>query len=74
MTSVNSYEEIGGGNKEATHHVAVDVNQVTSQVYAKSRAAKCAEKFLSIRMRRVLRHWRKETELYLGEMRFRLRN
>ena len=74
VTSVNSYEEIGGGNKEVAHQASVDVNQVTSQIFARSKAAKCAEKFLSIRLRRVLRTWRKETDAYLGEMRFRLRN
>ena len=50
------------------------MNQVTLQIYQKSRGAQIAEKFLAIRVRRVIRQWRKETESYLNEMKFRLRN
>lgn len=73
VSSVVSYEEIGG-NKEVAQQANIDVNQVTSMTFAKSRAVKCAEKFLSLRLRRVMRQWRKDTELYLTEIRFRLRN
>ena len=72
-SSVVSYEEIGGNKQQASQH-AVDANQVTQAAFAKSRAAKCAEKFLSLKLRRVIRKWRQETDLYLSEVKFRLRS
>ena len=68
-----SYEEIGG-NKDGPQVPTVDVNQVTQAAYAKSRAAIVAEKFLKLKLRFVVRLWRKETESYLSEIKFRLRN
>ena len=40
---------------------------------AKSKASICAEKFLKLRLRHVFRHWRKETDMYLSEVKFLLR-
>ena len=71
VTSVNSYEEIGG-NVQMGHSTAVDEFKLTTAVYAKAKATLCAEKFLKMKLRRCLRHWRGETETYLQDVRFRL--
>ena len=72
-SSVISYEEIGG-NKEATSHPPVNVDYIIESAYAKSRAARVAEKYISLRLRRFIRHWRSETDSYLADMRFKLRS
>ena len=72
-SSVISYEEIGGG-KEGGNPSAVNVDQIIETAYAKSRAARVAEKFISLRLRRVIRQWRQETEKYLSDVQFKLRS
>lgn len=72
VTSVQSYEEIGG-NKETNHQKNIDINQLTEIVLARSRAAKVAEKFLALQLRRLIRHWRQDTDQYLADVKFRMR-
>ena len=53
--------------------VGANAGKISELAYSRSKAATIAEKYLSKRMRRVLRFWRKETDTYLQNTRFKLR-
>ena len=68
-----SYEEIGGEMNDGNAVVGANAGKISELAYSRSRAATIAEKYLSKRLRRVLRFWRKETDTYLQNTRFKLR-
>ena len=57
--SLNSYEEIGGEVNQTPIVHNVNASKIASAAYRKSRGVMIAEKFLSLRLRMVMRHWNK---------------
>ena len=52
---------------------AVDPSLVSSQVYARAMVVHTVHKFLARRLKHTLKIWRKETDDYLNEVKFKLR-
>jgi len=70
---VASYEEIGGDGEEAGTISAANVGKISANAYSKSKALMMVEKYLSKRIRCVLRLWRLKTDTYLNDVKFKLR-
>ena len=65
---------MGDFEKEFQQKIAIDRDQVATDVFAKSKAVSCVEKYLGLRLKRYLKHWRGETDAYLNDVKFRLRH
>ena len=51
-----------------------DANQLTDMLVKQSKAANTIAFYLTKRVRRVVRIWRGDTEAYINEINFRIRN
>ena len=64
-------EEIGG---KISGQATGNEHQLTSMIVKQVQAANTIAFFLSRRVRRVIREWRGDTEAYINEINFRIRN